>query len=483
VKGAESKKTVLRNLVVFFALSAPLALSAQTPPLAQSTPPFPPVVLTHVTVIDATGAAPRPDVEVAIAAGRITAIGQAVQVPRGAQIIDESGKFMIPGLWDMHTHLNRASEKRYLALYLANGVTGVRFMWGGRFHHEWRGEIESGALLGPRMVIASLFVDGPRPIHPGMSIAVSNAAEGREAVRTIKSSGADFIKIYSLIPRDAYFAIADEAKKEGVIFAGHVPRDITAAEASDAGQRSIEHVSAVPFDCSEREPQYRTDLAQLQAELAVVGPPGNYYRLLRAMEGKYLAAYDGQKCAALFARFVRNHTWQVPTLDVVWSGARLADPDFVDPLRKYLPLEERTVDARQSSMYRTFTAADYAGLKAILARQEQIVGEMQQAGVSIMAGTDIAPVGFALHEELALMVEAGLSPMQALQAATRNPARYLGLSDSLGTVEPGKLADLVLLEANPLVAISNTRKIDAVVVRGRLLRRRELDQMVAVATE
>src|SRR5262249_19092575 len=157
------------------------------------------------------------------------------------QVIDARGKFLIPGLWDMHVHWEM---KDYLPLFIANGVLGVRVMWGMPIHHEWRKEISAGTLLGPRLNIASPIIDGPHPIWKG-SVSVGNDAEARQAVIQAKQNGADFIKVYSLLPREAYFAIADETKKLGLPFAGHVPEAVNAGEASDAGQKSIEHLTGV----------------------------------------------------------------------------------------------------------------------------------------------------------------------------------------------------------------------------------------------
>ncbi len=176
-----------------------------------------------------------------ITGGRITAIEKTGKVhpPRGAQVIDATGKFLIPGLWDMHAHY---FDPAYLSLFIANGVTGVRIMWGDPSDFKQREEIAKSSLIGPRMVIGSLLIDGPKPLWPG-SITASNEAEGRQIVGQMKEIGYDFIKVYSRLPREAYFAIADESKKLGIPFAGHLPSSITATEASIAGQRSIEHLA------------------------------------------------------------------------------------------------------------------------------------------------------------------------------------------------------------------------------------------------
>src|SRR3989442_2070552 len=216
-----------------------------------------PLVFTHVTVIDATGAPVKPEMTVVITGDRITEFAptKTVRVPKDAQVVDATGKFLIPGLWDMHVHWY-GYDKAYLRLFTANGVTGVRIMWGAPIHFEWRKEIQEGTLLGPRMVIASTILDGPKPIWPG-SIAVANEAEARRSVIKVKREGADFVKVYSLLPRETYFAIADEAKKQGLPFAGHVPFFVSAGEASDAGQRSIEHLTGILAACSAREEELR----------------------------------------------------------------------------------------------------------------------------------------------------------------------------------------------------------------------------------
>lgn len=449
-------------------LLAPALLAAQ--PVAESQP----VVFRHVTVVDTARGTSKADMSVLVTGGRIAAVGRSIKVPDGARVLDSRGKFLIPGLWDMHSHLGR---KEYLPLFIANGVTGVRFMNSDPEYLQWRKDIESGASLGPRMVIGAM-VDGPKPVNP-TATTVANAAEARQVVIDVKRSGADFIKVYSLLPKDAFYAIADETRKQGMAFGGHVPRSVTPAEASDAGQKSIEHLSGIAFSCSKLEAQYPADMEQLQADLARVGARSNYLVFLRRLEGKYLDAYDADKCAGLFARFRQNGTWQVPTFGVTQSGAQLGDLAYVNPRSDYLPAG----DPRKTSMYRNFTAADYATMDRILARNLEIVRQMLRAGVQIMAGTDTSPVGFTLHDELALLVRAGMTPMQALQAATLKPAQYLGRERELGTIERGKLADMVLLSADPLADIHNTTKIDAVVSGGRLFERSDLDRLLAEARD
>ena len=226
----------------------PLLLLTLLPIAVAATPPS--LVLTHVTVIDATGAAARPGQTVVITGNRIAEIGAAaaIHTPKGAQVVDATGKFLIPGLWDMHVHWG---QKDYLPLFLANGVTGIRIMWGDPEHHEWRRQVEAGELLAPHMFVASTLIDGPKPFWPG-SISVSNEAEARQAVVQAKQSGADFVKVYSFLPREEYFAIADESRRQEIPFEGHVPIGVSAEEASRAGQKSIEHLFGILPACSTR---------------------------------------------------------------------------------------------------------------------------------------------------------------------------------------------------------------------------------------
>ena len=443
-----------------------------------------PLVFTHVTVIDATGAPAKPEMTVVITGGRITELGptETVRVPKDAQVVDATGKFLIPGLWDMHVHWF-GYDKAYLRLFILNGVTGVRIMWGAPIHFEWRREIEKGTLLAPRMVISSTILDGPKPIWPG-SIAVANEAEARQAVIKVKQDGADFVKVYSLLPRAAYFAIADEAKKQGLTFAGHVPYLVSAAEASDAGQKSIEHLTGILAACSSREAELRKGFQDAFSNL----PQGQ--RLpsparTRPLTRMTLETFSPEKAAALFARLKRNQTWQCPTFTVLRSGAFINDPNFRnDPRLKYMPKILRTRwDPATDFRFKARTPEDFDLSRLVYKKQMELVGMMNRAGVEFLAGTDVSNPycfpGFSLHDELVLLVEAGLTPMAALQAATLNPARFLGREQELGTVEQGKIADLVLLEGNPLEDIRNTQRINAVVIRGRLIPKAELEQMLA----
>jgi imidazolonepropionase-like amidohydrolase len=441
-----------------------------------------PLIITHVTVIDTAGGPSQPDMAVVVEGGRIRDLGKAdrVPVPEGARVVDGTGKFLIPGLWDMHVHLAGPS---YLPLFVANGVTGVREMHAFFpdliFHY--RRQARDGTLVGPRIVAAGAMVDGPKPFWPG-AYAAADADEGRKAVQALKKRGADFVKVYTKLPRPAFLAIVDEARHQGLPVAGHVPESVSAAEASDLGMRSMEHLYGIGLACSADEEKLRAEEVEALARVdnAALG------RLVRRTAIKALDSYREDKARALFARFVKNGTWQVPTLTVLHSLASLDDETFThDPRLKYVPSYLRTFLDPASGKAK-FTPEALANEKLIYRKTCELVKAMHRSGVPILAGTDTTNPycfpGFSLHDELALLVEqGGFTPLEALQAATRDPARFLDLEKELGTVEKGKAADLVLLDADPLRDIKNTQKIAAVVLGGKLLDRPELDRMLAEA--
>jgi imidazolonepropionase-like amidohydrolase len=430
------------------------------------------LVFSHVNVIDATGAPLQSDMTVVVKGQHIAEVAKSgqVRVPSHATVVDARGKYLIPGLWDMHVHtvfgdwLPR-NEKITLPLFVANGVTGVRDMGGDlEVLKQWRSEIAAGALLGPRMIIAGPMLDGPVPRFPS-SAPVANAADGRKVVDDLKAQGVDFIKIQSLISRDGYFAAADEAKKLGMPFVGHVPDAVRASEASDAGQKSIEHFTGIFEACSTIEDQL------------LKGPKSL---------GRNVSTYDPARAKAIIALMAKNQTWQVPTL--VWErGQWLVDDIDLshDPLTKYAPAawKDRTWPMFTRDIVKDMDTDPLAVRKRFVQMELEMTLAMHRAGVPFMAGTDTAAgvhvfPGFSLHDEMALFVKAGLTPMEALQTATRNPAQFMGRLGDMGTVEQDKVADLVLLDANPLDDIHNSRKIRAVVLAGHYFSRADLDEML-----
>jgi amidohydrolase family protein len=462
-----------KTLALLIVLLLPILAGAQPKPVAQSRP----LVFTHVTVIDTAGGPPKSDATVMIEGNRIIALGKTGQfrVPKGAQVVNAKGKFMIPGLWDMHFHspVEKQAREIFLPLAVVNGITGVREMFGSESLLKRKAEIRDGALLGPRMIVASPVVDGPVPMWDG-SVSVADATAARQAVRSLKERGYDFIKVYQFLPREAYFAIADESRKQGIVIGGHIPFSVTAAEASDAGQKSFEHIFGISLACSSQEASLRPALAEAAARVGKTFDA--HIQLFIRNESEPLASYDQQKAAALFNHLARNGTYAVPTLVLHRSLGLGTDPAFRnDPRLKYMPPSIRQLFDWELGFFTSY--------RPVYERQLLTVAELHRAKVKILAGTDTYNSycfpGFSLHDELELFVQAGLTPAEALQTATLNPAVYLNLSGSLGTIEKGKIADLVLLEANPIENIGNTRKIFAVVANGRYLPKEELQKMLA----
>lgn len=402
------------------------SLFAQTRPVPRT------LVIRDVTVIDCTGAKPQPGMTVVVRGNRIAAIRKAANlgVPKGGRVVDGRGKYLIPGLWDMHGHLTDAGEGA-LAQLIENGVTGVRDLGGDlELVRRWRGEIEQGKRIGPHIVAAGPLLDGPTEAK--WHIVARNEAEARELVRTIKARGADFVKTHNALPKEAFFAAADEAKKQGIPIAVHLSREVTIEQASDAGVNSLEHVEMLVQSALVQQDKATKALADKQ-------------RLEAAFD-----ALEGERGAVLWALLAKNHTWFVPTM-VAYERGFVLWSNKPEAMLKRRPVHWRQID---------------------------LVGAMHKAGVKVMAGSDFSDwalvPGVDLHNELALLVEAGFSPMEALQAATLLPAQFLGKTAESGTVERGKMADLVLLDMDPLESISHTRKIHAVIVGGRFLPIREM---------
>jgi imidazolonepropionase-like amidohydrolase len=460
------------SLLLLFAISISLYAQQKSDVLA----------LQHVTVIDMTGAPPQPDTTVIITGNHISAIGRTgkVHVPNGAQIIDANGKFLIPGLWDMHVHFSEI--ERTFPLFIANGVTGVRNM-GGELDDllRWRADVARGMVVGPRIVTCGPIIDGPDPAAHGPTIVVGTVSVARKTVEMLKQRGADCVKVYDRVPRDVYFAIIDEARKRDLPVAGHVPLSVTSIEASRAGQKSIEHLGSILESTSTLE----TELLREESSPQPVTDPSDYPKRIAVRGERMLDTYDERKAEEVFAILARNLTWQVPTLEFKWAQTFI-DELFrkPDPRLEYISATELQWWSPEKNFFARYRTPEYIAFRKRLFQKElDLVGALHRAGVPFMAGTDLSGAyvfpGFSLHHELQLLVQAGFTPMEALQTATRNPAMFLGELKSGGTVEKGKLANLVLLDANPLLDIRNSERVNAVILNGRYLSRSKLDQMLA----
>jgi len=448
----------------------PLSLLASLPLVAQTSPQET-TSIAHVTVIDVATGKELPDQTVVLRSDRILSIaGSDPANPPQGRVVDTHGGFLIPGLWDMHVHIQDLED---LPLYIANGVTGVRMMFGAKDARELRAKL-AAAPVSPEIIVGSAIVDGDPPVWPG-SILVHKPDEARRIVDDIKASGADFVKIYNGIPRDAYFALADEAHKQNIPFVGHLPYQVRASEASDASQRSIEHLDGIAIACSRKE---QSLIKELQ--------PGHYLEKMNLVV-EALHSFDASQCQALFEQFRRKGTWQVPTLTVHRGMAWMNDSHFTsDPRLAYMNGNVRYRWQPQNDFrFRRWPPAEFELHRGLFNADKQMVGLMFRAGVPLLAGTDaMNPFcfpGFSLHDELALLVESGLTPLASLQAATLRPAEFLGRTEELGLIAPGKRADLVLLGADPLADIHSTTQIQAVWLHGKYFDRAALNQLLEAA--
>ena len=459
-------------LLLFFPLASPASSSEA-------------LVFQHVTVIEGTGRAPQPDQTVVIVGSRIAAIGPAglTKFDKSARIIDARGKFLIPGLWDMHVHLAGVSadpswsKDTLLPLLLANGITGVRDMGGDLdVLLSWKRDIESGKLLGPHIVASGPWLAGRGKKTPEQ-YPVANAEEARAAVRDLKQRGADFIKVISMPSREAFFAVADEAKKQNISFAGHLPFEVGAAEASNAGMRSIEHFlySGFALSFSSKEEDLRKRLVEAER----TGDSAAWETIAHEAD----LTYSTEKAATLFQTLKKNGTWITPTIAALDIASHPEAWKLGDPNLDFVPASLAKEWRSSIENDRMKKHAAWLGRQAV--NDEKLAGELHRGGIPLLVGSDsLDPFVFpgdSLHRELAKFVQAGFTPMEAIQAATRGAAQFLGREKEFGTVEPGKTADLVLLDANPLENIANTRKILAVIRNGNYLDRAALDAMLAKA--
>jgi imidazolonepropionase-like amidohydrolase len=411
----------------------------------------PPVAITNVTVVDVSDGR-RVQATVVITEGLIAAIGQDAVVPADALWVDGTNKFLIPGLWDMHAHIELTGSST-LDLMLAHGVTGARDMGSDPdFILPLRDRISRGETVGPEIVAAGPILDtlraaglipAPTEYFARMRRRVTNGEEARTAVRDLKARGVDFVKVHDRTPREAFVAIAEETKAVGLPFAGHVPLDVSIEEAADAGIRSIEHFAnfRVFDDCS-----------------------------VKPAEGTVA-------CAERFDRLAAKGIWQSPTLAFaqaipsLFTGSPLPHAEYAS---------DSLIQATKDNA--AFSKLSDDALAYVRARNVASLGavrDLHARGNGFLAACDALVPGICLHDELEWFAKAGLSPLQALQTATLNPARFLNRDGVFGRIAVRARADLVLLDADPLTDIRNTRGIAAVIVRGRLLAKADVDRMTA----
>ena len=365
--------------------------------------------------------------------------------PRDAQTVDGRGQFLIPGLWDMHAHMEMTGAA-WLQLHVANGVTAIRDMGSDLdLILKMRDDTASGRMLGPRIFAAGPILDDAPGDWP-FRMRVKTAEAGRAAVQLLKRRGVDLIKVHDHTPREAFFAIAAEARRRSLPLAGHIPMGLTVEEVVDAGQRDIEHLD-------------------------------NWTLWRRCTENR---VYRSDLCQPLFEMLASRGVWQTPTLAAAAEIATIGTPaSNIRPDQiAYAGKSLKAMWAGNQSLGGTTPEA----IRIMRSRGEvgaRVTSDMAKAGVRILAGCDGLIAGFCLHDELAAMVRGGMTPLAALQTATINPARYFGLEQTAGSVASRRRADLVLLDDNPLADIASVRHIRGVIIAGRLLDREALDKALA----
>jgi imidazolonepropionase-like amidohydrolase len=421
-----------------------LAVAATQSPAGPARPQTQTLAITRVTVVDVADGRLIPNSTVAITGGKIASVTPNGRPPAGASIVDGQGRFLIPGLWDMHAHMEASGESA-LQLSVAHGVTGLRDMGSDvDLILKMRDATASGRVLGPRIFAAGPILDNAPGDWP-FRMRVRSADDGRSAVRLLKRRGVDLIKVHDNTPRDVFFAIAEEAGRQGLPVAGHVPRGLSAEEAIDAGQRDIEHLSN-----------------------------GSMWK--RCSGGD---EYRPEACRSFFAMLARRGVWQTPTLAATAEIMTVGTPASAVSADR-LAYASQSLRKAWAGNQGAFARPELIQmLRTLSAVGAAVTNDMAKAGVGILTGCDSMIAGFCVGDELEALVRGGMSPLAALQTATINPARYFGRLATLGTVTPGRAADLVLLDANPLTDITNVRRVRAVVVAGRLLDRAELDQLLA----
>jgi imidazolonepropionase-like amidohydrolase len=435
--------------------------------------------ISDVTLIPMTRDTVIRGATVVVKDGRIAAVGATrnVRVPAGARRIDGRGKYVIPGLADMHAHLYSDGDvpdsvARYeLGVMVANGVTATRFMIGTREHFALRREVEAGRIVGPQLWLASPQFTGQEDVN---SRVVTNPAEARKAVKEMADLGYDFVKLTLFITPAVYDAIVSEAKRQGIRVVGHVDPEVGVARALAAKQQ-IEHLDNY--------------LESVLADSAPMRSSVSDRGLFKLENWTSLDYVDDAKVDSIAGATARAGIFTTPTLTVFKTAFALGQSEEEIKARpdwSIMPRDMRALYLRAREKYWRNPATEARRMRYVEVRN-RLVKAIADSGGKIMAGSDTPEwffgYGWTLHRELESLVAAGLTPHQALAAATTNPAEFLRASKEWGTIEPGKRADLLLLSADPLEDIRNTSRIDAVVVGGRWLDREERERMIAAAAE
>ena len=440
------------------------------------------MVIQNATVVNTRDGSLASGMSVLIDEGKIQKImaGRFIRLSGSAQAIDASGKYLVPGYLDMHTHAMSAADQQptYWPLLIANGITGIREMSGSAALIQRARQLNADRAAG--RVDAPEILMIPGDIFGGQAPTAPLAVQ---FVQQQKANGADFIKI-SAGARDPVLAILGAAKNQGLTVAGHLVPSISALESSNAGWRAIEHLGAgwgLMLDCANDETSIRQ--AVLSGQAARPPFPATFVLNPRIYDGAQNAqlyqrifdTYSDAKCQSLSQAFVKNETWQVPTLIRLRTQNFGGDPLYrADPNLVYVDKTTRALwEKLGQDFVTTLPPAAVATLQQFYGLEKKVTQLMKQNGVKMLAGSDLGGIwvipGFGLHQEFRELAASGLSPLEVLQMTTLNGAQFLKREATMGTVDEGKNADLVLLDANPLVDVANLGKIAAVFLKGKYL--------------
>jgi len=421
------------------------------------------LLIKNVSIIEVKTGKSIPGQNVYINSGRIVKITKASTAASNAKTtIDGAGKFLIPGLWDMHTH--NWWNLHFSNYYVANGVLGVRNMYTPmNFITPLKDSINQNLIIGPKYYAAGRVLEGKKPDYPDW-LVVDSLHKIRPALDTLQSEGSDFVKVYNKIPREVYFELIKEANKRGMSVQGHLPMAVTAEEASNAGQKSFEHLLGIPDMCTHDQ------LFQKKYGF-------NWYAAVLNEDDYGTVDIDENLAKKTLQTLKKNQTYVCPTLCVWYSLLHPDLPFESDPKVKLFPAEMTDFwknmlgnFRKRDSTFKQMALKKYDNLK-------KVTYLLYKNGVSLLAGTDaMNPYcypGYSLHRELELLKDCGIPNAEILKMATINPATFMGLTD-YGEVKVDFVASLVLLDENPLKDISNTQKIHAVILKGRLFEKKEL---------
>ncbi len=450
----------------------------------------PSILFESVTVIDAKSGE-RANYNVLVSGNKIIEVSdQPIESPPNCTIVNGKGKYLIPGLWDAHVHVTFTPglEQAMFPLFLGNGITSIRDT-GGLINEvvPWKEKSIKEPNSSPRLFIAGPLLDGHpnvydgSPGRPEISVGLSSEEEAIEMVDSLAAAGVDLIKSYEMLSPKMFKTILATAEKHNLHVTGHVPLSIDVVEASDAGLRSMEHLRNLEMSCS-------SDFdSLLQARKQMLAQGKDYLggtlrsEIHSAQRMHAFKTFDEQRASKVLAALKKNGTWQIPTTALTTGGInRLYENEDWKKTFEFLPetIRANWIEAANKAAEKQSSEISVAHGKWVL----KMVKKLKDSQIKVMAGTD-TPIGFltpgfSLHKELEMLVKGGMEPLEAIESATLLPAQYFKVQDSIGTIEKNMIADLVLLDANPLSDITNTRKIIAVVRNGSYYNRKALDSLL-----